>query len=73
MCSLWYAGHLCAEQLDVANKHRADCADPKQHVFVKLLEQSESASVFCYKLLSHCSSSQIQSQFPVKHWTIAGT
>lgn len=29
------------EQLDVATKHRADCGDPKQHVFVKLLEQNE--------------------------------
>ncbi|CAG5861850.1 unnamed protein product [Menidia menidia] len=33
------------EQLDTANKHRAakeaECADPKQHVFVKLLEQNE--------------------------------
>ncbi|XP_030583932.1 angiomotin-like 2a isoform X2 [Archocentrus centrarchus] len=29
------------EQLDTATKDRADCGDPKQHIFVKLLEQNE--------------------------------
>lgn len=39
----------CTEQLDAAVKHRTaretECSDPRQHVFVKLLEQSESAAV----------------------------
>lgn len=34
---------LSAEQLDTATKQRAaECSDQRQHVFVKLLEQSES-------------------------------
>lgn len=49
---------LFTEQLDTATKQRAakeaECTDQRQHVFVKLLEQSKlmSASVFYYSKLS---------------------
>lgn len=48
--------HLCTEQLDTANKQRvakeAECTDQRQHVFVKLLEQSKSMSFVRETVLS---------------------
>lgn len=47
-CHVVYV-NLCADQLDSATKQRAakeaECSDQRQHVFVKLLEQSKLLSV----------------------------
>lgn len=61
---LWYACYLGTEQLNTATKDRADCSNPKQHIIVKFLEQSESASVFGYKRFLCRRSSQNQTHFP---------